>query len=77
MGDVTPDWHVAQQKLRFEISQQGTKIEQYKWEVMQMDSQRKRTVANAQASEMAIEEAKEKLAQLIDEHGAAPAPSMD
>ncbi len=77
MADVTPDWHVAQQKFRFEISQQQAKIEQYKWEIMQMDSQRKRTVDNAKASQRAIEEAEEKLAGLIDEHGEATVPAID
>ncbi len=77
MSDVGPDWQVAQQKARYDLANQRAKVEQYKHELMQMNSQRLKTIDNIKASERAIEDAQERLDGLIEAHGEAPPLSFD
>ena len=72
MADVGPDWGVAQQKARYDLANQRAKIAQYKHELMQMNSQRKKTIGNIRASERAVDDAQERLDGLIEAHGDAP-----
>lgn len=77
MSDLGPDWQVAQQKARYDLANQRAKVEQYKHELMQMNSQRLKTIDNIKASERAIGDAQERLDGLIEAHGEAPPLSFD
>ncbi len=77
MADVGPDWAVAQQKARYDLANQRAKVEQYKHELLQMNSQRMKTIDNIKASGRAIEDAQKRLDGLIDAHGEAPPLSFD
>lgn len=77
MADVGPDWAVAQQKARYDLANQKAKVEQYKHELLQMNSQRMKTIDNIKASGRAIEDAQKRLDGLIDAHGEAPPLSFD
>lgn len=77
MSDIGPDWQVAQQKARYDLANQRAKVEQYKHELMQMNSQRLKTIDNIKASEQAILDAQERLDGLIEAHGEAPPLSFD
>jgi len=77
MADVGPDWKVAQQKARYDVANQRAKVEQYKHELLQMNSQRLKTIDNIKASEQSIEDAQERLDGLIEAHGEAPPLSFD
>jgi outer membrane protein TolC len=77
MADVGPDWQVAQQKARYDLANQRAKVEQYKHELLQMNSQRQKTIDNIKASEQAIEDAQKRLDGLIEAHGEMPLMSFD
>lgn len=77
MTDVGPDWQVAQQKSRYDLANQRAKVEQYKHELMQSNSQRMKTIDNIKASERAIVDAQKRLDDLIEAHGEAPPLSFD
>lgn len=77
MADIGPDWQVAQQKARYDLANQRAKVEQYKHELLQMNSQRRKTITNIRASNQAIEDAQERLDGLIAEHGDAPELSLE
>ena len=77
MADIGPDWGVAQQKAKYDLANQRAKVEQYKHELMQMNSQRLKTIDNIRASERAIEDAQKRLDGLIEAHGEAPPLSFD
>ena len=73
MADVTADYFVEQQRLTVHISSLKTNLQRSKLEIMELDSRRKKAVTNIGATRVAITEAEENLASLVDEHGEAPA----
>ena len=77
MADIGPDPAVTQQKARYDLANQRAKVEQYKHELLQMNSQRRKTIDNIKASERAIVDAQERLDGLIEAHGEAPPLSFD
>jgi hypothetical protein len=72
MADVGPDPMVIIQKATYDLASHRAKVEQYKYELLQAESQRKKTKENVQASMRAIEEVEERLKGLIDAHGELP-----
>jgi hypothetical protein len=76
MADVTPDWHVEQQRLVVDISSLKTNLARSELEIMELDSRRSRSVTNHEATLVAIKEAEEKLAALVEVHGKPKAPKL-
>ncbi len=69
MSDVGPDPGLAQQKARLDIATQAQKIAQYQHDLLQQKVTRERTISNMKASQIAIQDAEERLEGLIEAHG--------
>ena len=69
MSDIGPDPGLAQQKARLDIATQAQKIAQFRHDLLQQKVTRERTINNMKASQVAFEEAEERLEGLIEAHG--------
>lgn len=77
MADIGPDPGLAQQKARLDMATQEQKIAQNMYDLMQQKVQRQRTLTNMEASQRALDEARERLDGLVEAHGEAGSPSED
>ena len=77
MADVTPDWHVEQQRLRTHIAQLRHNIERFRLEIMEMDSRKGKARDNMKATQKAIGDDDKNLKALIAEHGEAAGPVLE
>ena len=77
MSDMGPDPGLAQQKARLDIATHQQKMAQNMHDLMQQKVQRQRTIDNMKASQVALEEAQERLDGLIEAHGEAGPPSLE
>ena len=69
MADVMPDYKVSMQRLRMEIQALTLSIERARLEIMDIDSRRRKSFENIDATELAIAEKEKDLRALEKEHG--------
>lgn len=69
MSDLTPDYHVEQQKLIVQIMTLKANMARSHLEIMQLDSRRVGAVENIQSTKTAIDECEERLKGLEETHG--------
>jgi hypothetical protein len=67
--DVTPNWHLEQQRLRAQIAQQQATIEAQRLAIMEMDDRKSRNEENITAALAAILNYQEQLDSLEATHG--------
>ena len=76
MADVVPNYNVEQQRLIMAIAQFNHNIERYKFEIVEMEDRKEKTIVNIRATKKAIKEAEKNLAALVAEHGKAEPPDF-
>ncbi len=69
MADVMPDYGLGIQRLRMSIASLRHNMERFKLEIMEVASRKKNAFDNLAATEVAVAEAGERLAGLIETHG--------
>ncbi len=69
MADLTPDYHVEQQKLVVQIMTLQANMARSQLEIMQLDSRRVGALENIQSTKKAIGECEERLRGLEETHG--------
>jgi len=69
MADVTPDYHVEQQKLVVQIMTLQANAARSKLEIMQLESRKVTSLENIQSTERAIGDCEERLKGLEETHG--------
>lgn len=69
MSDLTPDYHVEQQKLIVQIMTLKANKARSQLEIMQLDSRRAGALENIQSTKGAIDECEERLKGLEETHG--------
>lgn len=70
MADNMPDYKVEQQRLNVLIAQFAMKEEQYKLDLMELVSRRKRILENRETDRANLKEAQARLRDLAKAHGA-------
>ncbi len=72
MADIMPDYFVEQQRVIANIASLNHNFQRQQLEIMEMDSRKKKTIENLNATKLAITDLETKLEGLIAEHGKAP-----
>lgn len=69
VSDLTPDYHVEQQKLVVQIMTLQANMARSKLEIMQLDGRKISAVENIAASKKAVDDCEERLRGLEETHG--------
>ncbi len=69
MSDLSPDYHVEQQKLIVQIMTLQANLARTRLEIMQLDSRKTGALTNVQSTKKAMKDCEERLAGLEKTHG--------